>query len=204
MCMYTCNGSPFAHISFGIHIWDDVSFIRMLHCKFLSAAVHSSHSSLLPTFLSSPTTVGKNSYEKGEYYNYISKRTSGLSFILVTDKEYPPRVAFTLLHKISMDFENAFSKEEWQKERYDTDGQLKWDDLKMMLDKYQDPHEADDLMKIKQDLAETKEIVHQALEKVMERGEKMENLVSRSNDLSYASKLLFTTSADENSCCILM
>jgi len=148
--------------------------------------------------------VGKNSYEKGEYYNYISKRTSGLSFILVTDKEYPPRVAFTLLHKISMDFENAFSKEEWQKERYDTDGQLKWDDLKMMLDKYQDPHEADDLMKIKQDLAETKEIVHQALEKVMERGEKMENLVSRSNDLSYASKLLFTTSADENSCCILM
>ena len=103
-----------------------------------------------------------------------------------------------------MDFESDFPKEEWDNEKYNRDNKLEWSKLKPLLLKYQDPHEADDLMKAKQNLQETKEIVHQALEKVMERGEKMEELVSRSEDLSYASKLLFTTSADENSCCILM
>lgn len=132
------------------------------------------------------------------------KRTSGVSIIVVTDREYPPRVAFTLLHKITLDFENQFPKEEWSKSKYDTDNSLVWSDLQTILMKYQDPHEADDLMKAKKDLLEAKEIAHQALEKVIERGEKMEQLVSKSNDLSYASKMLFTASADQNSCCILM
>lgn len=151
--------------------------------------------------LANRAEMGRNSYEKGDYYNYVNKRTNGLSVVIVTDKEYPPRVAFTLLHKIATDFEEEFTKQHWADK--ESDDSLQWPQLDDMLQRYQDPHEADDILKIKAELNETKEIVHEALEKLIERGEKMDTLVSRSNDLSYASKLLFTSSADQNSCCII-
>lgn len=44
--------------------------------------------------------------------------------------------------------------------------------------KYQDPSKADALFKVQQDLDETKIILHKTIESVLERGEKLDNLVS--------------------------
>lgn len=58
--------------------------------------------------------------------------------------------------------------------------------------KYQDPHEADSIMKIQKDLDETKIILHKTIDGVLERGVKLDNLVEKSTDLSAQSKMYVT------------
>lgn len=58
--------------------------------------------------------------------------------------------------------------------------------------KYQDPRQADSIMKIQQELDETKIVLHKTIESVLERGEKIDNLVARSEGLSTASKMFYT------------
>lgn len=68
--------------------------------------------------------------------------------------------------------------------------------------KYQDPRQADSIMKIQQELDETKIVLHKTIESVLERGEKIDNLVARSEGLSSASKMFYTqvcgSSVDES------
>lgn len=46
-------------------------------------------------------------------------------------------------------------------------------------------------MKIQKELDETKIVLHKTIESVLERGEKIDTLVSKSNDLSSQSKVCF-------------
>lgn len=61
--------------------------------------------------------------------------------------------------------------------------------LEEMIRKYQDPHEADAIMKIQRDLDDTKIILHKTIDSVLERGVKLDNLVEKSTDLSAQSKM---------------
>ncbi|GJV16335.1 glutathione S-transferase T3-like protein [Tanacetum coccineum] len=53
---------------------------------------------------------------------------------------------------------------------------------------FQDPAEADKLLKIQRELDETKIILHKTIDSVLERGEKLDSLVEKSSDLSAASQ----------------
>lgn len=68
----------------------------------------------------------------------------------------------------------------------------------------QDPAAADKLTKIQRDLDDTKVVLHQTIESMLERGEKLENLVDKSNDLSMASQMFMKQAKKTNSCCRLM
>lgn len=48
-------------------------------------------------------------------------------------------------------------------------------------------------MKIQQELDETKIVLHKTIESVLERGEKLDSLVEKSNNLSGASKSFYNT-----------
>ncbi|KAA1136339.1 palmitoyltransferase [Puccinia graminis f. sp. tritici] len=56
------------------------------------------------------------------------------------------------------------------------------------LVKYQDPKQADTILKVQQELDETKIVVHKTIESVLERGEELDSLVDCSNALSSQSK----------------
>lgn len=43
---------------------------------------------------------------------------------------------------------------------------------------------------------------HKTIESVLERGEKLDNLVERSNALSAQSKMFYKTTKKQNSCCV--
>ena len=58
--------------------------------------------------------------------------------------------------------------------------------------KYQDPGQADSIMKIQRELDETKIVLHKTIESVLERGEKIDTLVEKSNDLSSQSRMFYT------------
>ena len=48
---------------------------------------------------------------------------------------------------------------------------------------------------------ETKIVLHQTIDSVLRRGEKLDNLVDKSNDLSLASQMFYKQAKRSNSCC---
>lgn len=106
----------------------------------------------------------------------------------VTDPEYPDRVAQGLLSKLTGDFLAEVPEENW-----DNRAKISFPAIHTMLRKYQDPKEADPIMKVQKDLDETKIILHKTIESVLDRGEKLDNLVDRSNALSTQTKMFYKT-----------
>ncbi len=68
----------------------------------------------------------------------------------------------------------------------------------------QDPTQADKLAKIQQDLDDTKVVLHQTIESMLQRGEKLDTLMERSNDLSMSSQMFYKQARKTNSCCRFM
>lgn len=58
--------------------------------------------------------------------------------------------------------------------------------------KYQDPQQADSIMKIQKELDETKIVLHKTIESVLQRGEKIDDLVAKSDGLSAQSKMFYS------------
>jgi Synaptobrevin len=61
------------------------------------------------------------------------------------------------------------------------------------LTKFQDPQQADTIMKVQAELDETKIVLHKTIESVLQRGEKLDNLVERSDALSAQSRMFYKT-----------
>lgn len=66
-------------------------------------------------------------------------------------------------------------------------------ELREYLEKYQDPEQADSILKIQKELDETKIVLHKTIESVLQRGEKIDDLVAKSDGLSSQSKMFYRT-----------
>ncbi|XP_005396725.1 PREDICTED: synaptobrevin homolog YKT6 isoform X2 [Chinchilla lanigera] len=66
------------------------------------------------------------------------------------------------------------------------------------------PREADPMSKVQAELDETKIILHNTMESLLERGEKLDDLVSKSEVLGTQSKAFYKTARKQNSCCAVM
>jgi len=74
-----------------------------------------------------------------------------------------------------------------------------------MIKKYQDPTEADKVMKIQKELDETKEIVIKNIGQMLDRGEKLNDIAAKSNDLSFQSKAFADRAEDLTRCgCVIL
>ena len=148
-------------------------------------------------------------------------RSDGLCACATCDSEYPPRVAFSLLTKILEDFDSQVPT--WKSEkRNEAIGEMLhkkilstiffkslynlsvWPPLEAAVAKYQDPVNADQIMKIQKNLDETRDVLHQTIDSVLQRGEKLEDLVERSGELSAQSKLFYKQAKRANSCCAVI
>lgn len=81
---------------------------------------------------------------------------------------------------------------------------LPFPELKEYIVKYQDPKQADSIMKIQEELNQTKIVLHKTIESVLERGEKIDDLVAKSDGLSAQSKMFYQQAKKQNSCCVVM
>ena len=127
-------------------------------------------------------------------------RADGLCGCITCDAEYPPRVAFSLLTKLLDDFD--VQNPQWKKETRNE--ALTWSPLEEAITKYQDPANADQIMRIQKNLDETREVLHNTIDNVLQRGEKLEDLVERSGELSAQSKLFYKQAKRANSCCAVI
>jgi synaptobrevin family protein YKT6 len=140
--------------------------------------------------------------EEKEYVFYVQKKLDGLAAILICDSEYPSRVAFTFLSKTVTEYAEAHKGQ--IEASILKDECISAPELERILAKYQNPAEADKLLQIQKDLDDTKVILHQAIDGLLERGEKLDDLVAKSGDLGMASKSFYKTAKKNNSCCVLM
>ncbi|QLL32395.1 hypothetical protein HG536_0C05640 [Torulaspora globosa] len=145
----------------------------------------------------------RQSVEEGNYIGHVYARAEGLCGVLITDKEYPVRPAYTLLNKILDEYAIAHPASSW-KSVAQTNDSLKMQNLDMYIKKYQDPSQADAIMKVQQELDETKIVLHKTIENVLQRGEKLDNLVDKSESLTASSKMFYKQAKKTNSCCIIM
>lgn len=126
--------------------------------------------------------------------------------VIITDQEYPVRPAFSLLAKVLDDFTAKIPQSS-----FSNPSAISFPELNTYLQKYQDPRHADNIMRVQQELDETKIVLvrilslvdflyfpyvcsqHKTIESVLQRGEKLDNLVERSTALSAQSKMFYKT-----------
>lgn len=150
------------------------------------------------TLVERTQAAARQSVKQDVYMCHVYVRADNLGAVLISDHEYPHRVAHTLLTKVLDDFSAKIGKDQWPA---GNESSIDFSTLPAMLSKYQDPREADALTKMQEDLDETKIILRNTIEAVLERGEKLDDLVFKSEELSIQSKAFYKTAKKTNSCC---
>ncbi|TGZ85180.1 snare-like protein [Ascodesmis nigricans] len=140
--------------------------------------------------------------QEQSYTFHIYSRTEGIAGVIISDHEYPKLVAHKLLSQVVDEFLTAHPRTRWGTGVPNPPLEMK--QLQEYITKYQDPQQADSILKIQKELDETKIVLHKTIENVLQRGEKLDDLVQRSEGLSAQSKMFYTTAKKQNSCCLLM
>ena len=140
----------------------------------------------------------RQSVKTDSYLCHVHVRDFGLAAIVVADESYPVTAAFSVITKVIDEFILAVG-DSWQK--VDADGVIANSVLDPAIIKYQDHTQADKIAKIQKDLDETKIVLHQTIDSVLKRGEKLDTLVEKSNDLSLSSQMFYKQARKANSCC---
>ena len=142
----------------------------------------------------------RQSVEQDQYLVHVTNR-SGMVAIAVMDKEYPSRSAFCVLGKMCDDYHEKFG-DSWKSVTADDPRGDEF--LADAIVRYQDPMEADKILKIQKELDDTKVVLHKTIDSVLARGEKLDNLVDKSTDLSLASQMFYKHAKKQNQCCAIM
>ncbi|XP_041368340.1 synaptobrevin homolog YKT6-like [Gigantopelta aegis] len=142
----------------------------------------------------------RTSVKEQEYICHVYVRSDSLAGVVIADHEYPKRVAHTLLNKVLDEFCAKYPKGTWNI----PESSINFPVLPQYLEKYQNPKEADAMTKIQTELDETKIILHDTIEAVLDRGEKLDDLVDKSEGLSTQSKAFYKTAKKTNQCCIIL
>ncbi|KAL2109485.1 hypothetical protein VUR80DRAFT_2401 [Thermomyces stellatus] len=138
--------------------------------------------------------------EQGHTFHCYA-RSEGIAGIIIS-KDYPKLAAHQILSKVVDEF--LAEKPAAEIARASTDGAIPFPALNRYLQTYQDPGEVNSIANIQKELDETKIVLHKTIESVLQRGEKLDDLVAKSSDLSAQSKMFYTTAKKQNTCCVVM
>jgi len=136
------------------------------------------------------------------YVVHVWNGLNNLSTCAVTDEDYNTRVAFSLLNKV---FAN-YQQQQQQQQQVDWENETKNNNqespaLKALLQEFQNPAEADKIIKVQGQLEEIKDIMTQNIEQVLHRGETLDSLLDKSKILDDQAKLFYKKAKKANSCC---
>lgn len=129
---------------------------------------------------------------------HVHQQTDGLCGCLIADEEYPERVAFTFIAKALRDLKAKFGE---SIKSIKADTELDLPSLGSDFTSYQNPMEADKILKIQKNLDDVKDIMHKNIDEVLKRGETLDSLMQKSDDLSNMSYNFYKTAKRQNQCC---
>lgn len=137
------------------------------------------------------------------------EQANALCGIVITNHTYPMIAAHKLLGKVLDEFFAQYPKDTWSTLHADPEKRKvagkaplpePMPQLNEYVKKYKDPQQIDSLSKIQQELDATKVVLHETIESVLQRGEKLDDLVAKSNDLSSSSRLYYRTYPSDIAC----
>lgn len=126
-------------------------------------------------------------------------RRDGLACVVLTDKEYPARVAGDLIRLAVEAFVAAVPT--WATAVQCAPPVPR---LHELLTAYQQPDAVDKMTKIQNDLDDTKKVLVKSIDDLMIREQELNKLVDKSEDLSFQSKAFMKSSQAMNGCCTLL
>ncbi|KAJ2712211.1 palmitoyltransferase [Coemansia spiralis] len=109
-------------------------------------------------------------------------------------------VAMELATRVAREFEDQFSEAQIAQ----ATGVVPFGPVAKYIESYQDPQQANTILRVQKELEDTKAVLHQTMEGLLDRNEKLEMLVDKSTHLSTQSKAFLKTAKKTNSCCIVM
>lgn len=122
--------------------------------------------------------------ELKKYVIHYRKFSSEHTITFVTTVDYDTRVAQDFMRKI----QHTTDKTE----------------LKKIFMQYSNPDSVDSICKIHRELKEVHSIMIVNIEQILARGEKLEDLMARTKELSTNAQLFYKAAKKTNSCCVVM
>ncbi|KAL2024639.1 hypothetical protein VTK56DRAFT_6840 [Thermocarpiscus australiensis] len=143
----------------------------------------------------------RQSVQEQDYLVHCYARSEGVAGVLIT-KDYPNIAAHSVLSRLLDQFLSEVPLDTIRRATKDED--ITFPAIQDFLNNYQDANQASSIARIQQELDETKIILHKTLDNVLQRGEKLDDLVAKSGDLSAQSKMFYKSAKKQNSCCLIM
>ena len=139
--------------------------------------------------------------EKGVCFAVANDDKIGVT--MITDEEYPKRVAIDFLLRVHDNFKAFLSQNNIDLNNYEKDTDLKFDYLNTAIEEWQDPSKKDNILKLQSELNDVQDIMRQNLNELLKREENLESLMEKSQDLSAVSVNFYKQAKKTNSCCNL-
>lgn len=117
----------------------------------------------------------------------------------ISDLAYPSNGLARLARAILQDFTNTFDKIDANKDNKDLN--IDYQNLRKKLEECQNPSKIDQIAEMQASLGETTNIMIQNINTMFMRGEKMEDLLAKTNDLNESSKKFIIQSQKLNRWC---
>lgn len=138
--------------------------------------------------------------EIGGFKAHCFVTTTGNCCVMITDEEYPSRVAFSIISKKVRDCTVGGSSSSSS-----TSGVSSSTLLAQDIVRFQNPLDLPEakIEKINKELDKVKEIMHENISAVIARGEDINSLMKKSEDLSKHSKIFIDDTKRLNRCCKL-
>jgi len=149
------------------------------------------------------TPGARTSVKHEQFLCHMYVSPFGVTAVCFADEEYPARVAFGYLSKLCESFVEATGGQAVASNEDNSVPAFLNTHTKLLV-QFQDPSQADQLTRIMQDLEQTKLVLHETIEAALERGQKIDDLIVKSNDLSGSSKMFYKTARKQNQCCSYM
>eukprot|EP01091_Cochliopodium_minus_P007274 TRINITY_DN17180_c0_g1_i1.p1 TRINITY_DN17180_c0_g1~~TRINITY_DN17180_c0_g1_i1.p1 ORF type:complete len:214 (-),score=49.80 TRINITY_DN17180_c0_g1_i1:34-675(-) len=125
---------------------------------------------------------------------------NGLSISIITDKNYSLRISYQLLIEL---------REEWDKLNHnwinaEKDTCYNFPKVQDLLNKFNNPLQFDKIIKISHEVDQIHDIMIKNIEAILLRGEKIDSLVAKSEELTPLTKQFYGGAKKLNSCCSIL
>ncbi|GAB5371201.1 hypothetical protein AAMO2058_001559000 [Amorphochlora amoebiformis] len=147
------------------------------------------------------TPVGQRVTVNSGYKDFVAHslvRPDGLAAVAVTDEEYPKKIAYQLLYLALKDTDLKL-KGKWKK--VTKESKVSPPFLEKYLKQYQEPSKVDKQGQVLKEIDELKYQLCNNLTLLLDRGEKLDDLVFKSEDMSETAKEFYVYSKKHNQCC---
>lgn len=152
-----------------------------------------------------------------EFVCHCMVKANKLAVAMVTNRDYPRRIAFEVMQDVAKKWEEIHPN--WASTGVDQN--IQFPHMEKVCKSYEDPRKSDNILKIQNQLDETKDIMiqvrfrfcevvffclskscpfHQNIESILARGESIQDLVDKTDDLESSSKVFFNNADKLNSC----